>query len=120
MKLISFANPYVLCLKELGTTNEAKGKVRVCVGKQVLVPIGYGTEEMEAVILVDVLRRAGAEVTVASVESKLEVEASGGTRLIADTSISTCSDQVFDLIALPVSSLSYILLFYILMWYWYY
>jgi putative intracellular protease/amidase len=29
--------------------------------KRVLVPCGNGTEEMEAVIIVDVLRRAGAE-----------------------------------------------------------
>ncbi|RVW49693.1 Protein DJ-1-like C [Vitis vinifera] len=69
--------------------------------KKVLVPIGYGTEEMEAVILVDVLRRAGANVVVASVEPQLEIEASSGTRLVADTSISTCSDEIFDLIALP-------------------
>lgn len=69
--------------------------------KKVLVPIGYGTEEMEAVILVDVLRRAGAEVTLASVEPQLEIQASGGTRLVADTTISTCSNQVFDLVALP-------------------
>ncbi|CAK9159028.1 unnamed protein product [Ilex paraguariensis] len=69
--------------------------------KKVLVPIGFGTEEMEAVILVDVLRRAGAEVTLASVEPELEIEASGGTRLVADTSISTCSDDIFDLVALP-------------------
>lgn len=65
------------------------------------MPIGYGTEEMEAVILVDVLRRAGANVVVASVEPQLEIEASSGTRLVADTSISTCSDEIFDLIALP-------------------
>ena len=70
---------------------------------QVLVPIGHGTEEMEAVILVDVLRRAGANVVVASVEPQLEIEASSRTRLVADTSISTCSDEIFDLIALPVS-----------------
>ncbi|KAK1358874.1 Class I glutamine amidotransferase-like superfamily protein [Heracleum sosnowskyi] len=69
--------------------------------KKVLVPIGFGTEEMEAVILVDVMRRAGAEVTVASVEKELEIEASGGTRIVADTSISTCEDQIFDLVALP-------------------
>lgn len=56
---------------------------------------------MEAVILIDVMRRAGAKVTVASVEKELEIEASGGTRLVADTSISTCADQTFDLIALP-------------------
>ncbi|KAK6916446.1 DJ-1/PfpI [Dillenia turbinata] len=69
--------------------------------KKVLVPIGYGTEEMEAVILVDVLRRAGANVTMASVESQLEIEGSAGTRVVADTFISSCSDEVFDLIALP-------------------
>ncbi|KAJ6905927.1 protein DJ-1-like C [Populus alba x Populus x berolinensis] len=67
----------------------------------VLVPIGFGTEEMEAVIIVDVLRRAGAEVIVASVEPQLEVEAAGGTRLVADTSISKCANEVFDLVALP-------------------
>lgn len=72
---------------------------------QVLVPVGFGTEEMEAVIIVDVLRRAGAQVTMASVEPQLEIEASGGTRLVADTSISNCSHEVFDLIVLPVSFL---------------
>ncbi|KAF8405012.1 hypothetical protein HHK36_009908 [Tetracentron sinense] len=69
--------------------------------KKVLVPIGFGTEEMEAVILVGVLRRAGADVLVASVEPELEIEASAGTRLVADTCISNCSNVIFDLIALP-------------------
>lgn len=68
-----------------------------------LVPIGYGTEEIEAVVLVDVLRRAGADVTLASVEQKLEVEGSSGTKLLADVLISKCAEQVFDLVALPVS-----------------
>ena len=77
----------------------------MCLRGQVLVPIGFGTEEMEAVIIVDVLRRAGADVTVASVEPQLQIEASSGTKLVADTSISTCSDQVFDLVALPVQIL---------------
>uniref|UniRef100_A0A0A0K359 DJ-1/PfpI domain-containing protein n=3 Tax=Cucumis sativus TaxID=3659 RepID=A0A0A0K359_CUCSA len=69
--------------------------------KKVLVPIGFGTEEMEAVIIIDVLRRAGAAVTVASVESELEIEASAGVKLVADTLISSCSNEVFDLVALP-------------------
>ncbi|ESW28501.1 hypothetical protein PHAVU_003G291700 [Phaseolus vulgaris] len=69
--------------------------------KKVLVPIGLGTEEMEAVIMIHVLRRAGAEVTVASVEPLLQVEAAGGTKIVADTDISACSDQIFDLVALP-------------------
>ncbi|GKA02655.1 protein DJ-1 homolog C [Tanacetum coccineum] len=72
--------------------------------KKVLIPIGLGTEEMEAVIMVNGLRQAGADVVLASVEHELEVRLSGGTILVADTSISECSDQIFDLVALPVSS----------------
>ncbi|GLU09244.1 hypothetical protein SLE2022_261150 [Rubroshorea leprosula] len=56
---------------------------------------------MEAVILVDVLRHAGAEVTLAFVEPQPEVEASSGTILVVDASESSCSNQVFDLVALP-------------------
>ncbi|KAG0455069.1 hypothetical protein HPP92_024001 [Vanilla planifolia] len=69
--------------------------------KKVLVPIGLGTEEMEAVILVDVLRRAGAKVVMASVESELAVEASSGVKLVADRYISDCANELFDLVALP-------------------
>ncbi|XP_020591694.1 protein DJ-1 homolog C [Phalaenopsis equestris] len=69
--------------------------------KKVLVPIGLGTEEMEAVILVDVLRRAGADVMVASVEPELQIEGSSGTKLVADKSISACANESFDLVALP-------------------
>ncbi|KAF8654425.1 hypothetical protein HU200_061608 [Digitaria exilis] len=72
-----------------------------CTKKKVLVPIAMGTEEMEAVILAGVLRRAGADVTVASVEDVLEVKASCGSRVVADTHIASCADQVFDLVALP-------------------
>ncbi|KAJ8480007.1 hypothetical protein OPV22_023734 [Ensete ventricosum] len=69
--------------------------------KKVLVPVGMGTEEMEAVILVDVLRRAGADVLMASVEPDLVVEASSGIKLVADVGIDACADEVFDLVALP-------------------
>jgi len=62
-----------------------------------------GTEEMEAVIVAGVLRRAGADVTLASVEDGLEVEASCGSRIVADTHIASCADQMFDLVALPVT-----------------
>ncbi|MDJ0781189.1 MAG: DJ-1/PfpI family protein [Desulfosarcinaceae bacterium] len=68
--------------------------------KRVLVPIADGTEEMEAVIIIDVLRRAGADVTVASV-GKPQVTASRGVKLVADTTIEACRDSVFDLIVLP-------------------
>jgi 4-methyl-5(b-hydroxyethyl)-thiazole monophosphate biosynthesis len=41
--------------------------------KRVLVPIANGSEEIESVAVIDVLRRAGAQVTVASVESTTQV-----------------------------------------------
>lgn len=67
------------------------------------MPIANGTEPMEAVITIDVLRRAGAVVTVASVEKQLRVEAGHGVRIIADDLISDCSDTDYDLITLPVT-----------------
>jgi 4-methyl-5(b-hydroxyethyl)-thiazole monophosphate biosynthesis len=68
--------------------------------KKVLVPLADGVEEIEAVCIIDVLRRAGAEVTVAAVNN-LEVTASRGVRLVADRPLESCSGERFDLIALP-------------------
>ena len=68
--------------------------------KKVLVPIADGTEEIEAVCIIDVLRRAGASVTVASVD-ELQVTASRGVKLVADRLIADCVDEQYDLIALP-------------------
>ncbi len=68
--------------------------------KKVLVPIADGVEEIEAVCIIDVLRRAGAEVTVAAVDN-LAVTASRGVRLVADRTLESCGGERFDLIALP-------------------
>ena len=69
-------------------------------GKNILVPIADGSEELEAICIVDVLRRAGANVTLAAL-SKLEVVASKGVKLIADRLLAECIDATYDLIALP-------------------
>lgn len=69
--------------------------------KTALVPVANGSEEMEAVCIIDILRRAGIEVTVASVEETLQVTGSRGTRIVADRPIGECAGQTFDLIALP-------------------
>ncbi|VFQ64327.1 unnamed protein product [Cuscuta campestris] len=69
--------------------------------KKVLVPVANGTEPIEAVVQIDILRRAGAEVIVASVEKKLRVDALHGVKIIADTLISDCADIDFDLLSLP-------------------
>ncbi len=68
--------------------------------KNVLVPVADGTEEIEAVSTIDVLRRAGAGVTVASVNA-LQIKASRGVNLVADCLIGDCVDKSYDLIALP-------------------
>lgn len=71
--------------------------------KTALVPIADGSEDIEAVCIIDVLRRAGIEVTVASVmpNEQLEITAARKTRIVADAHISQCVDQSYDLIALP-------------------
>ena len=51
---------------------------------QILVPIADGSEEMEAVAIIDVLRRAKANVVVAALGNSLEVVASRKVKLVAD------------------------------------
>ena len=68
--------------------------------KKVLVPIADGSEEIEAVCIIDTLRRGGAELTVASV-GKLQVTASRGVKIVADARIGDCVSQTYDCIALP-------------------
>lgn len=68
--------------------------------KKVLVPIADGSEEIEAVCIIDILRRAGAKVTVASVGA-LDIVASRNIKITADTSIADCINETYDLIALP-------------------
>ena len=68
--------------------------------KKVLIPVAQGTEEMEAITIIDVLRRAGADVTVASVDD-LDIHASRGIVFKADCLIGDCMAEDWDLIALP-------------------
>ncbi|MCG8615473.1 MAG: DJ-1/PfpI family protein [Desulfobacterales bacterium] len=68
--------------------------------KHVLVPVAQGIEEMEAITIIDVLRRAGAKVTVASVD-RLDIEAARGIRFAADCLIDDCLGTAFDLVVLP-------------------
>lgn len=76
--------------------------------KKVLVPISNGCEELEAVTIINVLRRADAEVTVASVEpcDGLQVCASRSVNILADCRLGDCIDNSnqsspWDLIAVP-------------------
>lgn len=67
----------------------------------VLIPIAHGSEEIEVVTLIDILRRAKANVVVASVEKTLGVMASQGTKIVADKLISDIQESAHDLIILP-------------------
>lgn len=69
--------------------------------KTALIPIADGTEELEAVAIIDTLRRGGVQVTVASVMPELQVTASRQVKLVADTLIGECVNATYDLIALP-------------------
>ncbi|MCF7793596.1 MAG: DJ-1/PfpI family protein [Candidatus Cloacimonetes bacterium] len=68
--------------------------------KKVLIPIANGTEELEAVAIIDTLRRSGAEVVVASIQEKI-ITGSCKTKIIADKLISECKEEDWDLIVLP-------------------
>jgi putative intracellular protease/amidase len=53
-------------------------------GINVLLLVAHGTEEMEAVITVDILRRGQLQVHVVSVETTHEVVCSRSVKLVAD------------------------------------
>ncbi len=67
---------------------------------RVLVPIADGVEEIEAVTIIDVLRRAGVEVVCAGLTEK-PVTASRRVKLIPDTSLERVIDETFDMVVLP-------------------
>jgi protein deglycase len=71
---------------------------------RVLVPVADGVEDIETVTIVDVLRRAQADVTVASIEHDLTVTMAKGCKLTADKSLNEVKKETFDLIAVPGGS----------------
>lgn len=66
----------------------------------VLVPLAQGCEELEAVTIVDLLRRASIEVITAGLVDG-PVKASRGTVIIPDKHIDEVLDNDFDMIVLP-------------------
>jgi len=68
--------------------------------KTVLVPLATGFEEIEAITIIDILRRAGAKVITAGLE-KRNVIGSHGIHLVADSVLAEEMDKNWDLIVLP-------------------
>lgn len=66
----------------------------------VLVPIAPGCEELEAVTVIDLLRRAQIEVVVAGLEEGF-ITASRGTVLLPDITLDQALSREYDMIVLP-------------------
>ena len=72
-----------------------------------VVPLADGFEEIEFSTVVDVLRRAGVEVTTASLKQG-SVEGAHGIRVMPDSSIDKVVAGDFDVIILPGGSPGYV------------
>ncbi len=83
-------------LHAVGTPEKGAGGRK----KRVLVPLASGFEEIEAVTIVDVLRRAGIEVTLAGTTAGV-LEGSRGIRVQPDTTLDGVDPATFDAIVLP-------------------
>ena len=66
----------------------------------VLIPLAQGCEELEAVTVIDLMRRAGIEVITASLTDE-PVKASRGTVLLADTILDQALRREYDMVVLP-------------------
>jgi len=68
---------------------------------KVMVPIATGFEELEAVAMIDVMRRGGIEVTVASVKGEPEVTGAHGITLKCDRAAAEIGADDIDMVVLP-------------------
>ena len=71
----------------------------------VLIPLAEGFEELEAVALIDTMRRGGIEVRIAYIEDELHhdrvVTGANGIGIQADTSLKNIISDDFDMMVLP-------------------
>jgi len=68
--------------------------------KKILVLLTDGFEEIEAMAVIDILRRAGVDVTIAGV-GKAEIASTRNVRVLADTEMSLSNVDEFDGLILP-------------------
>lgn len=67
----------------------------------VLLPLAKGFEDIEAVTVIDVLRRGGVEVVTAALGDDLEVMSAHGIKMAADFRLADVIDATYDAIVLP-------------------
>ena len=68
---------------------------------KVLVPLAEGFEDLEAIAVIDVLRRGGIEVVSASISENVAVESAHGIEMKADALFSEVGQDQYDAIVLP-------------------
>jgi len=68
---------------------------------KVLVPLAKGFEEIEAVSIIDVLRRAEVEVLIASLNDELLAQGAHGIMIQTDVKVKDVSADAIDMIILP-------------------
>ena len=67
---------------------------------RVLLPLAQGCEELEAVTIIDLLRRAGIEVVTAGLQPGI-VKASRGVQLVPDVTLDVALQDNYDMVVLP-------------------
>ena len=111
----SKGNKFLSTSKTTTTTTVIKSNNNDNNYRNVLVPVANGTEEIEAVTIIDTLVRSGASVTIASIHNNNDdnnnindsyidrkvVICSRGVRIQANKFISDCIDIDWDLIVCP-------------------
>jgi 4-methyl-5(b-hydroxyethyl)-thiazole monophosphate biosynthesis len=68
--------------------------------KKICVPLANGFEEVEAITIIDICRRAEIEVTIAGVEG-LNISGSHNIIVTADIEIQNINPNEFDMVVLP-------------------
>ena len=68
---------------------------------KVLVPLANGFEELEAITIIDVLRRGGVAVVTASIHDAVDVRGSNCVTVKADALFADVADDDYDAIVLP-------------------
>ena len=69
--------------------------------KKVLIPLAEGFEEIEAVAVIDVLRRGGIAVLVRSLDAQLDVEGAHGLVVRAEAPLEGVGADDIDMVVLP-------------------
>uniref|UniRef100_A0A1I7Z9F7 D-lactate dehydratase n=2 Tax=Steinernema glaseri TaxID=37863 RepID=A0A1I7Z9F7_9BILA len=66
-----------------------------------LIVASDGSEDMELVISVDILRRANIQVTIAGLQDADRVTCARGTTIVVDEKLADVANKTYDLVVLP-------------------